>query len=741
MQTLNTVDIRRRILLLIVTLTIVVVVLSTFMLSFLYTAARDQLSGQLIATARSQASLINSVALFDSQHSKQDHPEGAVGATLVQINAAFNRLGTFGETGELVFGMQIQDKVVILMHSRADNPPSAENVDYREIQRGTRLAIPLQLALDNQTGIVTSVDYANREVLAAYAPVPALSAGLVAKIDLQEIREPYIRAGLICLIAAGLMIAASAVFFRRITRPVIWQLQDSENYNRTLFELSPIGLALCRMDGSLVDVNPAYAAIIGRSVQETLDLTYWQITPSDYMEQEKLILDELEVEGTYGPYEKEYFHASGHRVPVNLNGKIIYQGGEKLIWSSVEDISERITAVSEISRTREQLELLMDSTGEAIYGVDIDGNCTFANPACLELTGYGSVADILGKNMHHLIHHSHADGRHYDPVECKISQAHRSGVRVYNDQEVFWRKNGDQFPVEYRSYPMRRDNQLVGSVVTFNDISERRKTEAELARYRDQLEEVVEQRTSALKRAQEELMRSERLATLGQLTATVSHELRNPLGAMKPAIYIIRKRSHADDDVLQGALMRLDRGIDRCDRIIDELLDYTRTISLDRQVVEIDDWITSLVKEQSISGDITVKYKLGLPEVELAFDPSRLRRALINVIENACHAMSVQTGSNTVARPGAVLEIGSAQQAERYEIHVKDNGNGMSEDVLARVFEPLFSTKGFGVGLGMPAVKQIMEQHGGGIDIETKSGSGTHVVLWLPQLDQDQAAA
>ncbi|MCK9426044.1 MAG: PAS domain S-box protein [Ignavibacteriaceae bacterium] len=119
------------------------------------------------------------------------------------------------------------------------------------------------------------------------------------------------------------------------------ELQKSEDYNRLLFNTSPIGLALCRMDGSLIDVNPAFAKIIGRTIDETLKLTYWDITPEKYAAQEELQLKSLEETGRYESNEKEYIHKDGHLVPVRLHGLIIERKGVKFIWSSVEDITER----------------------------------------------------------------------------------------------------------------------------------------------------------------------------------------------------------------------------------------------------------------------------------------------------------------------------------------------------------------------------------------------------------------
>jgi PAS domain S-box-containing protein len=117
-------------------------------------------------------------------------------------------------------------------------------------------------------------------------------------------------------------------------------LRESENYYRRLFDELPIGLALCRMDGSLVEINSAYAQILGRDVAETLDLTYWAVTPEKYAEQEQTQIRSLTLTGRYGPYEKEYIHKDDSLVPVRLSGQIVERHGERFILSSVEDITE-----------------------------------------------------------------------------------------------------------------------------------------------------------------------------------------------------------------------------------------------------------------------------------------------------------------------------------------------------------------------------------------------------------------
>jgi len=146
-------------------------------------------------------------------------------------------------------------------------------------------------------------------------------------------------------------------------------LRDSENYRRTLFETSPIGLALCRLDGELVDINLMYADIIGRSVDEVLSLEYWDITPVKYKEQELLQLACLKVTGAYGPYEKEYIHKDGHLVPVRLSGMYIERNGEQFIWSSVEDITRQKLIEEALRRSQK-----MDAIGQLTGGIAHDFN-------------------------------------------------------------------------------------------------------------------------------------------------------------------------------------------------------------------------------------------------------------------------------------------------------------------------------------------------------------------------------
>ena len=718
-------NLKNRTYILILILFVIVFVVEGLTLSILYSTTLEQQREQLVATAKSQAQLMESVARFDAMLSQTDNTGDAEGATLKNIHDSQLNLIGFGETGEFVLGKLENNNIVFLLQSRFKS--RADSIGQNQLfEIGGLNAEPMQLALAGKSGTVIARDYRGEMVLAAYEPVGSLNYGVITKINLNEIQQPFIRVGAISMFVAMVLIAIGSFLFIRVTNPMIKQLKDSDAYNRMLFESSAIGLALCRMDGSLVDINSAYANIMGRSVDETKKLTYWDITPEDYAEDEQRQLEILNTSGRYGPYEKEYLHKDGHRVPVSLLGHTFVQDGEKYIWSSVEDISERKEVEQALVLSEGRLNEAQHLAKVGSWELNLLNNHLFWSDEIFNIFEIDkSQFDASYDAFLNAIHPEDRD---------RVNQAYTDSLINRDPYEIEHRLQMSDGTIKYVRETCESffvDDKAVRSVGTIQDITDIIIAEEELKKYREHLEELVDERTKELRDTQNELVRKERLATLGQLTATVSHELRNPLGAMKPSLYVIKKKSDKNDERVQQAIERVDRNIDRCDRIIDELLDFTRITELDQSATSIDEWLESVIDDQVINKNILVEKDFSLKGVELSIDNNRLRRAVINVVENACHSMlddKQQVKDNEYAQ----LNIKTQANDELIEIVITDTGSGIAEDILEKIFEPLFSTKGFGVGLGMPTVKQIMQQHGGGIEVNSDEGKGTVVILWLP---------
>ena len=153
---------------------------------------------------------------------------------------------------------------------------------------------------------------------------------------------------------------------------------------------------------------------------------------------------------------------------------------------------QRLQAEKAEAEREYQVRMLLDSTAEAIYGVDLEGTCTFVNPACVQMLGYESEADLLGKNMHDLIHHTLPDGKPYAKQDCLVRHATLAGESSHVDNEVHWRADGSSFPVEYWSHPIYRNNEIIGTVVTFIDVSERKQAEVKLQETQKMLQMVLD---------------------------------------------------------------------------------------------------------------------------------------------------------------------------------------------------------------------------------------------------------
>lgn len=242
----------------------------------------------------------------------------------------------------------------------------------------------------------------------------------------------------------------------------------------------------------------------------------------------------------------------------------------------------------------------------------------------------------------------------------------------------------------------------------------------------------LERAHAELKAATERLAERERLSTMGRLTATVSHELRNPLAAIRTSLATVRGATGGKGLGIERALDRCDRSIERCTAIIEDLLDFTRARELDREVTSFDDWLGQVLDEQEMPPDIVLARDLSAKD-NVAIDRVKFRQVIFHLMENAVQALQDPGWEPEPGhRRGIIVRTELLGPSIRFSII--DTGPGMPAEILAHIFEPLFTTKNFGAGLGLPMVRQIVEQHGGTIDVRSSPGDGTAFAIDLPRL-------
>jgi PAS domain S-box-containing protein len=384
------------------------------------------------------------------------------------------------------------------------------------------------------------------------------------------------------------------------------------------------------------------------------------------------------------------------------------------------DVTERKRAEMAIQESEKKYRDLVENINDIIFSMGENADINYISPAVEKQYGY-TASDLMGSNFLSFIHEDDSESviEAYNKILTGSSKTERVECRALTRSgEVRW--------FQTTGTPIHNNERIIGVRGVMSDITERKKAEDELKRYRDHLEELVEERTSELEKAQRELIRRERLSALGQLTATLAHEIRNPLGTVRTNVFSITDALKRNEpDRINRAITLVEKNIIRCDNIITELLDFTRERTLELKRTEIDRWLGEVIEEINIPENIAFHEEL-VSGAEISIDVNHFRRAVINVMNNAIQALQDEHSR------GSQLSVSTGVGDRRLEIRISDTGCGIAADIIDKIFEPLFSTKSFGVGLGLSIVRDIMEEHKGGVEIQSEPGTGTTVLLWVP---------
>jgi PAS domain S-box-containing protein len=378
-------------------------------------------------------------------------------------------------------------------------------------------------------------------------------------------------------------------------------------------------------------------------------------------------------------------------------------------------------------RARAQTALILEATGEGIFGLDTEGRITFMNPAAADML-HATPAD-LGRPIGDILHHLRTDGSPVPEDECSILAPMRDGRARRETDDVFARRDGSYIPVDHVSTPMIERNHLTGVVVSFQDITERKRSKAALERSHRQLEETLEQ----LKVTQQQVLQQERLRAVGQMASGIAHDFNNSLAPIVGFSELLLARS---DDLTSRAHDYL-KLINTAARDASAVVRRLRELYRDRgepapgAAVDLPGCIEEAVsltqprwKNQAQANGRTIQVVTDVAALPaLAGDGTEIREMLTNLIFNAVDAMP----------DGGTITVRARPAGDRVRLEVADTGTGMSEEVRRRCMEPFFSTKGQqGTGLGLSLVHAIVERHRGTCAIESAPGRGTTFAVHLP---------
>lgn len=387
-----------------------------------------------------------------------------------------------------------------------------------------------------------------------------------------------------------------------------------------------------------------------------------------------------------------------------------------------KEIAIRKQTEQELIESEDQIRLLLNSAAEAIYGVDMEGNCTFINKSALQMLRYQNPEQLIGRNMHQMIHHSHVDGSHFPEEECRIFNAFLNQENAHITEEVLWRSDGTSFPVEYWSYVQRKHGEIVGAVVTFIDITERKIAQEREKQFIAELEQQVNKRTAELLESKKELE---------EFSYTVSHDLRSPIRAMAGFSTIILNDYH---DLLNPEVVRLMQIINNNARymgdIIDDLLAFIQFNKQELVPVNIDMYALA---EEVWAGINNIENKKDIRFTIKPMPGIRGDYLMVSKIWQCLFDNAVKFSSKMAVQ---IIEVGTITENEKIVYFVKDNGVGFDmaySGKLFKVFEHLHNPKEYeGTAASLAIIHRIITRHGGKIWATSEINKGATFYFTIP---------
>jgi PAS domain S-box-containing protein len=506
-------------------------------------------------------------------------------------------------------------------------------------------------------------------------------------------------------------------------------LRESETRIKAVVDNMVDGIITIDAKGSIESFNSAAVDLFGYRPEEVIGRNVKMLMPDPYhSEHDRYLRNYLETGITRiigMGREVVGLRKDGSTFPLELGVSEMYVGEKRMFTGIVRDITERKEQEQKLELLTNRNKQILDSAGEGIYGLDLEGKTTFINPAGVKVLGF-SAEELIGKPQHKLTHHSYPNGLPYPREKCRIYASFMTGKLHRESNEVFWRKDGTSFPVEYVSTPIRENGRITGAVVTFRDITTRKNHEREVIQAVGEADKAKEEATKA-KNAAESANRAK-----SAFLANMSHEIRTPMNAILGYAQIM-KRDASLPESQKEAVLTIENSGNHLLSLINDILDISKIEAGHMELNPIDFNLNDLAQGLSVMFRVRCEKKglafhlEGFTERSFTLhgDEGKLRQILINLLGN----------SVKFTDQGKVTLAIQHEAQDRYKFSVTDTGKGIAKEAQARIFEPFQQAeegleKG-GTGLGLAISRKQIEMMGGKLELESEEGRGTNFFFTL----------